>query len=182
MLSAIIEVADETSPQATFASLTAAATDGFVREVIVADRTGSPAVAGQANEAGATLVSAGPESLARACAIARQAWLLLLPSGARLETGWEPAAWRHMNDHGDCAGWFQLSLRGGGLAVRLDEAMADFAARLLGRLRADQGLLISRRLYEEQVERGFTIGLPLRAPRLRRIEAHILAAARRTTP
>src|SRR5580692_9213319 len=100
MLSAIIEVVDDRSPRPTFASLTAAATDGLVREVIVADRTGSAAIAALADEAGAKLVSAGVASLEDACAAARQPWLLLLTSGARLESGWERAAWRHVNDHG----------------------------------------------------------------------------------
>jgi hypothetical protein len=150
--------------------------------VIVADRTGSAAVAALTDEAGAKLVSAGAASLQAACAAAGQAWLLLLASGARLETGWELAAWRHINDQGDCAGWFHLSLKGGGATARLEEARADLAARLFGRLRPDHGLLLSRRLYEEQVARGAPIAMPLQAPRLRRIAARILAEPRRTPP
>ena len=151
---------------------------GLLREVIVADRTGSAAVAALADEAGARLVSVGAGSLAEACAAARQAWMLLLVSGARLESGWEQAAWRHINDHGDSAGWFRLALRGGGFGGRLEEARADLAARVLGRTRAEQGLLISRRLYEQEVKRGVVVAMPFRARRLRRISARILAEAR----
>jgi hypothetical protein len=175
MLSAIIDVGDGLDPRATFASLSGAALDGFVREVIVADPGASAAVAAIAEEAGARVVSAGDRSLARACAEARQAWLLLLRSGVRLESGWEQAAWRHISGHGDRAGWFRLSLRASGLSARIEEARANLAARLFGRVRAEQGLLISRRLYEGQSAQGAAVVLPLRARPLHRIEARVLA-------
>jgi hypothetical protein len=174
MLSAIIEVSDGRDPRATFASLTAAATDGFVREVIVADPGGSADVAAIAEDAGARLVSDGELSFARACAEARHRWLLLLRSGSRLASGWERAAWRHINDHADCAGWFRLSLKRQGLAARAAEVRMDVAARLLGRLRAEHGLLISRPLYEQQQARGLPARLPLQARPLWRIQARIL--------
>jgi len=175
MLSAIIDVANGLDPSATFASLSVAAADGFLREVIVADPDASAAIAAIAEEAGARLVSAGEQSLARACAEAKQAWLLLLRSGVRLESGWEQAAWRHVSSYGDSAGWFRLSLKASGLSARIEEARADLDARLLGRVRAEQGLLISRRLYQEQSVRGAGVALPLRARRLRRIQARVLA-------
>jgi hypothetical protein len=175
MLSAIIDVSSGLDPSPTFASLSAAATDGFLREVIVADPGASAAIAAIVEEAGARLVSAGDQSLARACAEARQAWLLLLRSGVRLESGWEQAAWRHINGHGDRAGWFRLSLRASGLSARLKEARADLETRLMGRVRAEQGLLISRRLCAEQSSRGAAVALQLRAWPLRRVEARILA-------
>ena len=175
MLSAIIDVGNGLDPSPTFASLSDAATDGLVREVIVADPGASAAIAAVAEEAGARLVGAGDRSLAQACAEARQAWLLLLRSGVRLETGWEHAAWRHINGYGDRAGWFRLSLKASGLSARLAEARADLETRLMGRVRAEQGLLISRRLYAEQSARGAAVALPLRAWPLRRIEARVLA-------
>jgi hypothetical protein len=175
MLSAIIDVGNGLDPNPTFASLVSAATDGFVREVIVADPGGSLAIAASAVEAGARPVSAGERSLAQACAEARGAWLLLLRSGVRLERGWEQAAWRHINVHSDCAGWFRLSLKASGLAARLEEARVDLVARLFGRLRAEQGLLISRRLYEAQSAPGAPVALPLRARPLRHVRARILA-------
>jgi hypothetical protein len=175
MLSVIIDARDGLDPSATFASLTDAATDGFVREVIVADPRGSGAVAAITEEAGARLVSAGEQSFAEACAEARQAWLLLLRSGVRLESGWEQAVWRHINDHGDRAGWFRLSLKTSGLSARLEEARANLGAMLLGRVRAEQGLLISRRLYEGVSGPGAPVALPLQARPLRCVGARILA-------
>jgi hypothetical protein len=176
MLSAIIDAADHRGLRETFASLSDAATDGFVREVLVADRSGSTDVAAIADEAGAKLIDAGDLSMVRACAAARQTWLLLLESGARLQAGWAPAAWRHIDQHGDRAGWFGLSLRRAGPVARIDEVRADIEARLFGRTRAEQGLLISRRHFEEQVASGVAVALPFRARPLRRIDARILIA------
>ncbi len=176
MLSAIIEAADHRGLRETFASLSDAATDGFVREVLVADRSGSTDVAAIVDEAGAKLIDAGGRSMVQACAAARQTWLLLLKSGARLEAGWAPAAWRHTEQHGDRAGWFGLSLRQAGPVARINEARADIEARLFGRTRAEQGLLISRGHFEEQVGSGVVIAMPFRARPLRRIDARILFA------
>ena len=161
---------------ATFASLHEAATDGFVREVVVADPAASVAVRAAAEDAGARVVE-GPDAFGAACSAARQPWLLLLKAGARLAVGWEPHAWRHINDHQDQAGWFRLSLAGSGLAVRAAEARAALEARVLGRPRAEQGLLLPRRLYDICIERGGRAELPIRPGRgaLRPVGASLLA-------
>jgi hypothetical protein len=134
MISAVILAADSPAKlQATFASLAGAASDGFVREVIVV--ADNPAVAEAADEAGARCAS----DRAAAFDAARQPWVLALTAGARLEVGWEKAARRHMHEHAGRAGWFRLSLRGG-LGARLKEAGADLAARI-GQPSPAQGLL-----------------------------------------
>jgi hypothetical protein len=161
---------------ATFASLHEAATDGFVREVIVANATPNGAIRAAADDAGARVVE-GPDAFGAACGAARQPWLLLLKAGARLAVGWEPHAWRHLNDHQDQAGWFRLSLAGSGLGVRAEEARAALEARILGRPRAEHGLLLPRRLYDVCIERGARAELPLRPGRgaLRPVGASLLA-------
>jgi hypothetical protein len=71
-----------------------------------------------------------------------------------------------------------LSLKAGGVGARLDEARANLDARLFGRLRAEHGLLIPRRLFEELLERRpGPISLPLGLDRsaLRTLGARILA-------
>jgi hypothetical protein len=176
MISAIISVGDgKLAP--TFASLAPAAVDGLVREVIVADAAASSEVAAFAEEAGARLVAAGSQSFAQACAGARHTWLLLLRSGTRLETGWGQAAWRHLSDHPDRAGWFRLGFRGGWPQAQLAEVAADLCATALGRLRAEHGLIAPRRLLDEAVARGVAPRLPFPLPRrlMRPIDARILA-------
>jgi glycosyltransferase involved in cell wall biosynthesis len=179
MISAVIATLnDEARLEATLAALTAPAIDGFVREVIVADAGSTDATLAIAEEAGARIVAAeAAGSLSEGCAAARQPWLLLLKAGTRPQAGWEQAAWRHVNDHADSAGYFQLSLKAGGLGPRLAEGRAVLAASL-GRLRAEQGLLIPRRLFEEALQnRHGPVSLPLRLGRgsLRGLQARILA-------
>lgn len=179
MISAVIATLnDEARLEATLAALTAPAIDGFVREVIVADAGSTDTTLALAEEAGVRIVTArGAAALGAGCAAARQPWFLLLKAGTRPQAGWEQAAWRHVNDHSDRAGWFRLSLRAGGLPARVLEARAALEAGLLGRLRAEQGLLIPRRLFDEAREKFDTpISLPLRMQRgmLRPLDARIL--------
>jgi glycosyltransferase involved in cell wall biosynthesis len=182
MISAVIPTLnDETRQEATLAALTAAAIDGFVREVIVADGGSTDGTLGVAEDAGAQIVRANAaEALEAGFEAARQPWLLLLRAGTRPQNGWEASAWRHLNDHGDQAGWFQLSLKAEGLGARVSEARAAIEAGLIGRPRAEQGLLISRRLFSACAERrpaSAPLCLPLRPGRaaLRRLDARILA-------
>jgi glycosyltransferase involved in cell wall biosynthesis len=180
MISAVIATLnDEARLEATLAALTAPAIDGFVREVIIADAGSTDATLAIAEEAGARLVRATAQAaFGEACAAARQPWLLLLKAGTRPQAGWEQAAWRHINDQYDSAGWFELSLKARGWKARADELRAGLEARLLGRLRPEQGLLIPRRLFEEMLERRpAPVSLPLRLGRgaLRPLGARILA-------
>jgi glycosyltransferase involved in cell wall biosynthesis len=180
MISAVIATLnDEARLEATLAALTPPAIDGFVREVIVADVGSTDATLAIAEEAGARIVAAkGAGALGEGCAAARQPWLLLLKAGTRPQAGWEQAAWRHINDHSESAGWFRLSLKSGGPGARAAEIRAALAASLLGRLRAEHGLLVPRRLYEEMLERRpGPVSLPLRLGRgtLRPLNARILA-------
>lgn len=180
MISAVIvTLNDEARLKATLAALTAPAIDGFVREVIVADAGSTDATLAFADEAGARIVRAtAATALAEGCAAARQPWFLLLKAGSRPQAGWEEAAWRHVNDHSHSAGWFRLSLKAGGLEARAAELSANLQASLLGRPRADQGLLIPRRLFEETREkRSGRVSLPFSLPRgsLRGLSARILA-------
>ena len=179
MISAVIATLnDEARLEATLAALTPPAIDGFVREVIVADAGSTDATLAIAEEAGARIVAAkSAGALGEGCAAARQPWLLLLKPGTRPQAGWEQAAWRHINDHADSAGFFRLSLKAGGLGPRAAEIRAALGASL-GRLRAEQGLLIPRRLLEEMLEtRRGPVSLPLRVGRgsLRGLKARILA-------
>ncbi|MGD9967251.1 MAG: glycosyltransferase [Hyphomonadaceae bacterium] len=135
----------------TLASLAAAVSEGFVREVIVADGGSRDATLDIADAAGCMLVSGEPNRsllFRLAAARAKGKWLLFLRQGTVLCDGWTdevetffkmPEARRH-------AAVFQLAF---------DDPSAKralFWARLRTRLtklpRGDQGLLISRFLYD----------------------------------
>jgi hypothetical protein len=156
MISAVITSLDDAGRlTATLASLAPAAIDGLVREAVVVDVGAGEAVLAAAEDAGARVVSAAAgEGLAAACAAARGPWLLILPSGARLQVGWEAAARRHIERHADKAGWFALSLDADGPGARLAEAAASIAAAWLGRPQPRQGLLISKAAYERVLARA----------------------------
>src|SRR5581483_8374368 len=107
MISAVmITLNGEQRLAATLASLAPAAIDGFVREVIVADRGSTDATLAVAEDAGARIVTvaAGRPGLASACEAARQPWLLILAVGSRLQLGWEEHAHRHVREHPRAAG------------------------------------------------------------------------------
>jgi len=176
MISAIVDAAGG-SLAPTLAALVPAAADGLVREVIVADAAGSLLVAEVAEDAGAKRIAGGAASFTQACAAARQDWLLLLRAGTRLESGWGAAAWRHINDHADQAGWFQLSLRGNWPGAVVEEAWGALAGTWFGRLRAEHPVLVPRRFIDEAADRGVAVELPLKLARgrLRPIPARALA-------
>jgi glycosyltransferase involved in cell wall biosynthesis len=147
MISAVIPTFNDAARlTATLAALAPAAIDGFVREVIVADGGSTDGTLEAAEDAGADVMTTG---LARACAKARQPWLLILAAGSRPQVGWEQAARTHMRDFPGKAGWFDLALAEPGPMARVHEATARFDNVVFGRLRAPQGLLVKSKLLEE---------------------------------
>jgi hypothetical protein len=154
MISAVItHLSDERRLAASLAALAPAAIDGLVREALVVNVAAAAAVLDAAEDAGARAIAAPGEAegLAAACAAARGPWLLILPAGARLQSGWESAARRHMERHAGRAGWFTLALDDDGLGARLREGLAAIRAGWFGGPAAGQGLLISQRLYGQAV-------------------------------
>ena len=160
MISAIVNfAASEQAVAATLSSLTPAAVDGFVRELIVADAGGEAAALALADEAGARIVAGGLET---AGAAARHPWLLILPAGVRLQIGWESAARSHIRLYPQAAGWFELNHAADGLAARLGENWRNSQARWLGRPCPEHGLLISARLWSQSAGRARALK-PIRA-------------------
>jgi hypothetical protein len=152
MISAVItHLGGQGRLAASLAALAPAAIDGLVREALVVDVGAGAAAREVADDAGArAIVAVGEaEGLAAACAAARGPWLLILPAGARLQSGWEAAARRHISRQPGRAGWFALAVDDDGPAARLSEVVAALAAGWFARPSARQGLLISRRLYDQ---------------------------------
>lgn len=141
----------------TLAALVPAAVEGLVREVIVADGGSTDATAEIADAAGATVLVAergrGHQLRAGAKA-AKSRWLLFLHADTVLQPPWEEEAARfiHSVERGgdaDTAGVFRFVLDDRGFAARFLETAVRLRCALLRMPYGDQGLLISRRLYDE---------------------------------
>lgn len=138
-------------------SLVPAAVDGLVRQVIVADGGSTDRTLAIADDAGAEIVKAEPGRGAQLEAGARRArfpWLLFLDADTYLEAGWEREAHLHIErvESGRrraSAASFRFALDDQGLLPRTIEALVRLRTGLLKLPCSDQGLLVSRRLYDE---------------------------------
>lgn len=164
MISVVIPTLDaaRTLP-VTLACLVGAALEGLVKEVLVADAGSADATLEIAEDAGADVHTSG---LAKACAAARGDWLLILEPGVKLSADWETAAAMHMARTWERAGRFRVSSDG----RRPSRLLAD-ALRLP--LKGDEGLLISRRLYDQIGGEGQGLLKALRG-RIDRLDALII--------
>lgn len=126
---------------------------GLVRELVVSDggsRDGSVALA---EAAGATVVSGLPgrgQQLARGAKSTRGDWLLFLHADTRLDVGWEADVTGFLAPADEeRAAAFTFALDDGAPAARKLEWMVAWRCRLLALPYGDQGLLVSRRLYDD---------------------------------
>ncbi len=154
MLSIVIPTLNAAeSLAATLEALVPGAVDGLVAQLVIADGGSDDATLDIAGQAGADIVSAvvGRGGQLRAGAeAARGAWLLFVHADTRLEPGWVDEARAFIHDAGpEQAGYFRLALDDNRLRARLVERAAAWRAALFGLPYGDQGLLISRALYDE---------------------------------
>lgn len=124
---------------------------GPVAELIVVDGGSRDATREIAASAGARLVLSpkgrGPQLVAGAEA-ARGDWLLFLHADTRLGPGWSDAASAHMAADPFCAACFRFRLDDGAWQARLVERSVALRVGLLRLPYGDQGLLLSRALYD----------------------------------
>lgn len=159
MISVVIPTLNsEATLTKTLAALIPATLAGVVREVIVADGGSEDGTFAIADDAGARWVRCPKPSrgaqLQAGAEIARSAWLLFLHDDTRLEEGWdrEVQALLHTIQSGarhETAAAFRFQLDDHGFAPRTLEALVNLRTRVLKFPYGDQGLLISRPLYEE---------------------------------
>lgn len=143
----------------TLAALVSGAAAGIVRDVVLADGGSSDETEAVADAAGCIFVAGGEDLGSRlragAHAATRGDWLLFLDPGAMLEEGWTREVRKFLDTIGRAgtadkrAATFRLAYEGFGLTPRLAEAAAGARLALIGRPRAEQGLLISKLLYQK---------------------------------
>ncbi len=144
-----LNAADRLGP--LLARLTDGVVEGLVREVVLTDGGSEDAVADLAEAVGARLVT-GPKGrggqLARGARAATGAWLLFLHADTLPPPDWVAQARRHIETAPDRAGVFRLSYDDPSAAARFVAGWANLRTRLFALPFGDQGLLISRAVYD----------------------------------
>ena len=157
MISVVIPTLNvERTLTATLAALVSAAVDGVVREVIVVDGGSQDATAAIADGAGARVIDApGPRGgqLNRGAKAARSPWLLFLHADTVLARNWTTEAVEFIRDielghRPDAAAAFRRHSNERGMKARLLEAGARARSSILALPYGDQGLLISKNLFD----------------------------------
>lgn len=136
---------------ACLASLRASA---LIGETVVADGGSGDGTAAVARAGTARVIDAPRgrgTQLAAGATAATGAWLLFLHADCRLDPGWEAAARAFIAAPGAAgrAGYFALALDDSAPAARRLERFVAWRCRVLGLPYGDQGLLISRALYDK---------------------------------
>ncbi|HKM87141.1 MAG TPA: glycosyltransferase [Xanthobacteraceae bacterium] len=153
MLSVIIATLDsERALVPTLAALVPGATAGLISEVLVVDGGSRDDTAAVADVAGCNfkvLEGSLPRRLKAGAAAARAPWLLFLQPGTILEAGWPGEASRFL-DHAAPNPRVAIFRRGIPGQPALRDALSLIVAAAFGaKPRAEQGLVISKQLYDQ---------------------------------
>jgi len=158
MISVVIPTRNaEQTLAATLSALVPAVVEGVVREVIVADCGSTDATRAIADATGARLLDA-PQGrglqLGAGADVARHPWLLFLHADTVLEAGWQEEAATLIDQvetgaRASSAAAFRFALDDVGLSPRVIEWGVGVRCATCALPYGDQGLLISRPLYDE---------------------------------
>jgi rSAM/selenodomain-associated transferase 2 len=186
-LSIVIPVLDDAEGLAALLAVLSRAP--LVGEIIVVDGGSSDGSTAVAAAAGARVITAPRgrgSQLAAGAAAAAGDWLFFLHADCRPLPGWEGAVPGFIDGAGEVAGYFALALDDPAPAARRLEWLVAWRCRAFALPYGDQGLLISRRLYDavggyrpmplmEDVDLVRRLG----RARLRPVGATMLASAKR---
>ncbi|MBX2854569.1 MAG: TIGR04283 family arsenosugar biosynthesis glycosyltransferase [Rhodobacteraceae bacterium] len=145
-----LNAADRLGP--TLAALMPGVVEGVIQELILSDGGSEDEIVAVAEGVGAEFVLGPPGrggQLRRGAAAARGDWLIFLHADTALAPGWEAVVARHIAEVGaERAGFFHLAFHDNSFAARWVAGWANTRSGLLAMPYGDQGLLISRRLYD----------------------------------
>lgn len=126
---------------------------GLIREVILVDGGSEDQTRRLAEGAGATVLSAPDKGraaqLRHGFEQARGDWLLFLHADTALSRDWAERAKSHISERRDKAAAFTLAYRSDDHMAKVVARRANWRARTMGLPYGDQGLLISRKLYQD---------------------------------
>ena len=139
---------------ATLPAVLASLQDGraLLAEVVVADggsTDGTPEVARAGGAVTLRTRRGRGSQLAAGAAAARGEWLLFLHADTTLEPGWADETRHFVTAESGSAAAFRFALEDQSAEARRLERVVDWRSRVLALPYGDQGLLISRRLYDE---------------------------------
>lgn len=158
MVSVVIPTLDAEHELAeTLSALVPAVVDEVIREVIIVDGGSTDHTEALANASGARFLTAQRgrgNQLAAGAQVARHPWILFLHADTVLEEGWYRDVATHISEAekyrgGEHAAAFRFALDDTGWSPRLIETGVALRCRFLAMPYGDQGLLISRRLYDD---------------------------------
>ena len=126
---------------------------GLIREVIVVDGGSDDQTRRLAEGSGATVISATDRGRAAQLRLgadkARGDWFLFVHADTALSRDWAERAGAHISERPNKAAAFTLAYRSDHPMAKVVARRANWRARSLGLPYGDQGLLISRKLYDE---------------------------------
>ncbi len=158
MISVVIPTLNaEQGLAATLSALVPAVVDGLVRDVTVVDGGSTDDTLKIADQAGVNVLRTGASrggQLKAGAKLAKSPWILFVHADTILQTGWEQEVINFIEKiesgrRDDAAAAFKFSLDDDGLAPRVVESFVSLRSSLLRMPYGDQGLLISRALYNQ---------------------------------